>query len=1078
VIERIFGKQSSIARIAIGQISIVISLVMVAALLGLFPDEANTIRLHRVTLAETIAANGSIFITRSDLQRLNATMEVTVSRNEQLQSAGVRRKDGRLMVDVADHSLGWQPLENGISTDTEIVVPVWEGASQWGQIELRFTPIEHEGIIGFLYKPIVIFTQFLAIAGFIMFFWYLRKMLKQLDPSQAIPDRVKSALDTMAEGLLVMDVKQNIVLANHAFATLSDMPAEKLVGVKADIFPWTLPEDIEITELPWAQALATGEPLVNSIVKLELPGQSKRTFMVNCSPVLLPGGKVGGVLVSLDDVTALEEKEIELRRSKDEAEQANRAKSDFLANMSHEIRTPMNAILGFTELLRRDRHGLEPAQQKHLNTISSSGEHLLNLINDILDLSKVESGHLDVESIDCKPAQLIQQVLQAMKVKADEKGLTLAFEAETELPSQILTDPGRVRQILTNLLGNAIKFTDSGGVTVKVSVLKQAVPQIKIAVIDTGIGMTEPQVNAVFDPFVQADSSITRRFGGTGLGLSISQKFAHALGGDIEVSSILGQGSTFALVLDVVIADGEVIEWIKPDQVLVNLDEKSHQAQTRWQFKPANILVVDDGNENRELLQLVLEDYGLTITTGIHGQEGLEKSLAETFDVILMDVQMPVMDGYTAVKAMREAGLTQPIIALTAHAMKGIEARCLSAGYSHYMTKPINIDQLLSTLANLLGASESVDIVAPELRAAQLDTLSSQPIKPASVTTKALISTLSSHDRFRDLIQRFVDKLPSQLSDMEQALNTHRFDDLADLAHWLKGSAGSVGFGDFTEPAKELELAAKAKEYTAANEHLEVISALIRRAQLGLGRVVDVASLNKVTLAPKGIDKQPVSSHMPGLPKSHPKYPQISKRFTDRLQEHMLAIRGGLDTQDNKRIKEAAVWILGTASSLGHGELTAQANELKEAAEEGNRDELVQAFMHLKSSVLKVEGVDVNYLIDALKLTDDAPAGHELAHKIHSSLLIKNAKFRPIVERFVARLSEQIMQMRSALVQQDFTQLAELAHWLKGSAGSVGFNDFTELAEELENHSKNNDAQAAEHALSMITHMAKHIDLD
>ncbi|MDO6452052.1 ATP-binding protein [Neptunomonas phycophila] len=1074
MIERIFGKQSSIARIAIGQISIVISMVMVAALLGLFPDVSNSTRLHRVTLAETIAANGSIFITRSDLQRMNATLEVTVSRNEELLSAGVRRKDGRLMVDVGDHSQVWEPLENDISSDTEIMVPIWEGSTQWGQIELRFTPIEHEGIIGFLYKPVVLFTQFLALGCFVLFFWYLRRMLKQLDPSQAIPDRVKSALDTMAEGLLVMDVKQNIVLANHAFATLSNMPAEKLVGVKADIFPWSLPEDAEFSDLPWSRALASGDPLINSIVKLELPDQPKRTFMVNCSPVLLPGGKVGGVLVSLDDVTALEEKEIELRRSKDEAEQANRAKSDFLANMSHEIRTPMNAILGFTELLRRDRNGLEPDQQKHLNTISSSGEHLLNLINDILDLSKVESGHLDVESIDCKPAQLIQQVLQAMKVKADEKGLALIFEADTALPSQILTDPGRVRQILTNLIGNAIKFTDTGSVTVNVSVLNNAVPQLKISVNDTGIGMTEQQVNSVFDPFVQADSSITRRFGGTGLGLSISQKFAHALGGDIEVSSVMGQGSCFALILDVVVADDAVIEWIQPEQVLVSLDDTSHQEGTRWQFKPANILVVDDGNENRELLQLVLEDYGFTITTGIHGQEGLEKSLAESFDVILMDVQMPVMDGYTAVKAMREAGLTQPIIALTAHAMKGIEARCLEAGYSHYMTKPINIDELLATLADLLGAtqSDSTDTLAEVNTNTATPEQVSQPTA-LSGSMAPLISTLATHERFAGLIKRFTDKLPSQVSAMEHALNTHRFDDLADLAHWLKGSAGSVGFADFTEPAKELELAAKAKDYSNANAHLEQISVLVKRAKMGVGSVSEQTAPVSTN---HNIAKTPIKTA--GLAKTHPKYQAISHQVTQRLQEHMLLMHAGLEAHNSEPLKEGAVWILSTASSLGYADLIQHAEDLKRAADADNREGQIQAFMHLKSSVLKLDGVDTQHLIDALKLTDDNVGENELAHKIHSSLLAKNEKFRPIVERFVTRLSEQVGLMQSALAEQDFKTLAELAHWLKGSAGSVGFDEFTELAEELENCSKSRDEKAAEHALSMIAHMAKHIDLD
>ena len=780
MLERLFGKHSSKARIAIGQASIIVSLVLIAALLGLLPNETKVERQGRLVLAETIATNASLYITRSDIQRMHATLEVTVKRNPELLSAGVRRRDDKLLADIAGHSQFWLPVKGGRSTDTEIVVPVWEGDQQWGQIELRFSPIEATGIWGFITNPVSIFILFLGTSSFFIFFWYLGKMLKQLDPSQAIPDRVRSALDTMAESLLVMDVKQNIVLANQAFSVLVGQPAEKLVGLNASSFPWKNHEnDTSVEKYPWKVAMDSGEAITNHIVRLELPNNIKKSFMVNCSPVLLPGGKVGGVLVSLDDVTELEEKDIELRRSKDEAEMANKAKSEFLANMSHEIRTPMNAILGFTELLRRDRGGLQPEQRKHLNTISSSGQHLLDLINDILDLSKVEAGHLDVETIDCKPVQLIEQVMQTMKVKADEKGLELNFIADSALPDVISTDPGRVRQILTNLIGNSIKFTDKGAVTVRASVPDRSDPQLQIDVVDTGIGMTQQQVNSVFDPFVQADSSITRRFGGTGLGLSISQKFAHALGGDILVKSTEGQGSTFSLVLNV--DDSAEISWLTAEELLFKFEQDEATATVSWRLPKSKILVIDDGNENRELVRLVLEDLGLDVITAVHGLDGVEKAGASPFDIILMDVQMPVMDGYTAVKKMREMGIKQPVVALTAHAMKGIEMRCMEAGYSHYMTKPIDIEALITLLAELLGGEKVVGPVPEHY----IDLENVDAAKPSqfieSDLTKPLISSLATNVKFIGIVKRFVSKLALQIERMEAALQSERFSDLGSL---------------------------------------------------------------------------------------------------------------------------------------------------------------------------------------------------------------------------------------------------------------------------------------------------------
>ena len=397
-------------------------------------------------------------------------------------------------------------------------------------------------------------------------------------------------------------------------------------------------------------ALISGEAQKNQRVRLTLPDSTRLTLMINCSPVIGSGGKNVGVMVSFDDVTQLEETEIELLKSKEAADAANQAKSAFLANMSHEIRTPMNAILGFTELLQRG-FGRDSAEtHKHLKIIHSSGKHLLELINDILDLSKVESGHLEIERIRFNPYLVIQEVVGVLSGKASEKGIGLELQIQNDVPETISGDPGRMRQIVTNLVGNAVKFTEHGGVTVTAHAERLAgdTLQFHIDIADTGIGMSPEAAKRIFEDFVQADVSVTRKFGGTGLGLSISRKFAKALGGDITVESEPGAGSIFRVSLDA--GSAMEVAWVTPEQALAGAEPPQMQERADWIFPAAQILVVDDGPENREFVKVVLEEYGLTIHEAENGRIAVEMATATDYDLILMDVQMPEMDGLTAAK--------------------------------------------------------------------------------------------------------------------------------------------------------------------------------------------------------------------------------------------------------------------------------------------------------------------------------------------------------------------------------------------------------------------------------------------
>ncbi len=437
--------------IAFGQTCLLLSLMLAALYLGLVPDRLSAIREGRATLVEAIAVNSSGLIDQSDFPRLQSTLKLFVDRNEALLSIAVKQVSGKRVITSGDHDLHWNNEYEEASTDSQLQIPMRAGKKKWGHIEFRFRPLSVAGWRGWLQHPRFRLVAFISIASFVMFYIYLTKMLRHLDPSQAIPERVRTALDTLVEGLLVVDRDRYIVLANRAFATVAGKAPDALIGLRADDFSWSASDSAPIAKdaYPWVRVLREGTTQTNDRLYLSDGKSHRRTFKVNCSPVIGDDAKPGGALVSFDDVTQLEAKEAELRQSKEEAEAANQAKSDFLANMSHEIRTPMNAILGFTEVLKRGYSKNEQHWKQHLNTIHSSGKHLLELINDILDLSKVEAGRLEVERIACAPHLVICDVIHVLGVKAREKNISLDFEVNSATPETMYSDPSRLRQIVT-----------------------------------------------------------------------------------------------------------------------------------------------------------------------------------------------------------------------------------------------------------------------------------------------------------------------------------------------------------------------------------------------------------------------------------------------------------------------------------------------------------------------------------------------------------------------------------------------------------------------------------------------------
>ncbi len=493
------------------------------------------------------------------------------------------------------------------------------------------------------------------------------------------------------------------------------------------------------------------------------------------------------------EIVERERAEVESQRALAQAEAASRTKSEFLANTSHEIRTPMTSILGFSERLLDP--GLSDADKvEALSRIRRNGEHLLQIINDILDISKIEAGMLSVEKISCSPHAILAEVHGAMDVRAAIAGIELKIESIGGIPETIQTDPVRLKQILINLVGNAIKFTPRGWVRLLVTLESGDVPRLRFAIMDTGIGMDGDTVSRLFKPFMQADTSTTRRFGGTGLGLSICRHLVDRLGGSIEVTSEVGKGSVFTFSIDTGPLEGVKMRRGQNLSFLAEFTDSDAQFTTP-RLVGSRILLVEDGEDNRRLIGFILSAAEAHVEIAVDGAEALAKVRAveeagRPFHLIVMDMQMPIVDGYEATRRLREQGCKSAIIALTAHAMSTDRDKCLDSGCDDFCTKPIVRHTFLSTIARWF---QKVNGGAP---------IPSAP-KPTPAQE-------AQHDaELMELVLMFVGDLDTDVKDMRAALEKGDLGELSIIAHRLKGAAGSYGFPSLTTHAAILEKDAK-----------------------------------------------------------------------------------------------------------------------------------------------------------------------------------------------------------------------------------------------------------------------------
>ncbi len=480
------------------------------------------------------------------------------------------------------------------------------------------------------------------------------------------------------------------------------------------------------------------------------------------------------------------------------AEVANAAKSEFLANMSHEIRTPMTAILGYTDLLLDSNLGSSD-HDDYLAVIRRNGEQLLTLINDILDLSKIEAGKMTVDLQSCRLISVVADVASMMRVHAEQHNSSLTVQYTNQMPETILSDAVRLRQALVNLVGNAAKFTKNGSVRIVLTFLpswQQSKPAIQIQVIDTGIGISPKKLSHLFDPFVQADSSTSRKYGGSGLGLAIARHIAKLLKGELTVQSTLGEGSTFTLIIPTGNIEGvkmlsSVTEAIQQD--------RDHQGQGvgEQNLKSIRILLAEDGVDNQTLISHLLKQAGAEVQIADNGKIAVEKAQTEHFDLILMDVQMPEMDGHEATRLLRKRGFTRPILALTAHAMSEDRQKCIEAGCDDYLTKPINRAKLIQTISRHCEEKLSTS-----------DTSTNPTQNAANDKPEPIESAFADDSDLSELITRFVSGLPEKVSSMQQALANNDFQTLQNLAHQLKGAGGGYGYPKLTDLATIVEDAA------------------------------------------------------------------------------------------------------------------------------------------------------------------------------------------------------------------------------------------------------------------------------
>ncbi|HCY41831.1 MAG TPA: hypothetical protein DHV48_10825 [Prolixibacteraceae bacterium] len=626
-------------------------------------------------------------------------------------------------------------------------------------------------------------------AVFIGFMLDINDRKKFEETLKANEEKFRNILANMNIGLIEVDKERKITYANKRFAEMINMPEDQIYGVDTLLYLAPQSRDLVDAKFPERQkGKSEGYE-----IQVNINGK-KEWWFVSVAPKIDISGNFSGSTVICLDVSDRKDLEQQLIVAREKAEQLGKTKEIFLANMSHEIRTPMNAIIGMGNQLAKTE--LKGDQQMFLKTIQSAADNLLIIINDILDFSKIEAGRLELEYIGFEPREVVGQILRVMTYKAEEKGILLTNSLyDKRLASVLKGDPYRINQVLLNLVSNSIKFTEKGSVDILCEVIedKPDSQKLRITVEDTGVGMDESFVNKIFEKFTQEYKSGSRRYGGTGLGMSISKDLIELMGGTIEVISQKGIGTKVFLTL-------ELEKGVQSD-----LQDKNHVEIQNDFLKGKRIIVADDNDNNRLVASFILQNYGAEILEAGDGKKVVDLLMEADADLILMDIQMPVMNGIDATGWIRKSGNTIPIIALTANAIKGENEKCIAAGMNDYISKPFKEEDFLNTIAIWMNKSKN-KVIESVTEPSKL--VSTQKLYDLE---KIIPFSRGNESFLKKMIKVFCDQTPAEVDEMVAAFNAQQFEKMGAIAHKIKPNIDNFNILLLAEDIRLVEKARKEK---------------------------------------------------------------------------------------------------------------------------------------------------------------------------------------------------------------------------------------------------------------------------